>query len=62
MCWRGRIFWRALWGRAEGEVLALPRESLKDARRTRIGAEITGEFRAIDSALAQLHSSPAIYA
>lgn len=53
MCWRRRIIWRALWGRADGEVLALPRERLRDARHTRIGA-VTGEFRAIDSALAQL--------
>jgi cyanophycin synthetase len=41
-------------GRADGEVLALLRDGLKDASRARISAEITGEFLAIDTALAQL--------
>ena len=41
-------------GRADGEVLALLREGLKDASRARVSAEITGEFLAIDTALAQL--------
>ncbi len=41
-------------GRADGEVLALLREGLQDASRARISAEITGEFLAIDTALAQL--------
>lgn len=43
-------------GRAEGEVLALLREGLRDAPRTRDITEITGEFLAIDIALS--HSKP----
>ncbi|MES2369110.1 MAG: cyanophycin synthetase [Pseudomonadota bacterium] len=41
-------------GRAEGEVLALLREGLRDAPRTRDITEITGEFLAIDIALSHL--------
>ncbi|MFH1818988.1 MAG: cyanophycin synthetase [Pseudomonadota bacterium] len=41
-------------GRAEGEVLALLREGLRDAPRTRDIAEVTGEFLAIDIALSHL--------
>ena len=41
-------------GRADGEVLALLRQGLQGARRTRAVQEITGEFLAIDTALAAL--------
>jgi len=41
-------------GRAEGEVLALLREGLAGASRTREVDEIRGEFLAIDTALARL--------
>jgi cyanophycin synthetase len=41
-------------GRADGEVLALLRQGLKNARRTREVVEIRGEFPAIDAALAGL--------
>ena len=38
-------------GRADGEVLALLRDGLKNARRTRKIEEIHGEFLAIDTKL-----------
>ncbi|MDR0578680.1 MAG: cyanophycin synthetase [Candidatus Accumulibacter sp.] len=41
-------------GRADGEVLALLRQGLENARRTRDVVELRGEFLAIDTALAQL--------
>jgi cyanophycin synthetase len=41
-------------GRADGEVMALLREGLKDASRTTHIDEIRGEFIAIDAALARL--------
>jgi len=41
-------------GRADGEVLALLRAGLSDARRTRHVQEIQGEFLAIDTALSRL--------
>ncbi|WP_153110257.1 cyanophycin synthetase [Propionivibrio limicola] len=41
-------------GRADGEVLALLREGLQDAKRTADIKEIRGEFLAIDTALAEL--------
>ena len=41
-------------GRADGEVLALLREGLQNARRTSATQEINGEFIAIDAALASL--------
>ena len=41
-------------GRADGEVLALLRDGLKDARRTREVEEVHGEFLAIDTALGKL--------
>lgn len=41
-------------GRADGEVLGLLREGLKNARRTSMTEEINGEFLAIDSALSHL--------
>jgi cyanophycin synthetase len=41
-------------GRADGEVLALLRAGLAGAKRTRNVDEITGEFIAIDTALARL--------
>jgi cyanophycin synthetase len=41
-------------GRADGEVLALLREGLANARRTTTVEEIRGEFLAIDTALARL--------
>jgi cyanophycin synthetase len=41
-------------GRADGEVVALLREGLKSASRTRHVDEIRGEFLAIDTALARL--------
>ncbi|QDL37136.1 cyanophycin synthetase [Rhodoferax sediminis] len=41
-------------GRADGEVLALLRTGLAQAKRTRCTTEIRGEFNAIDTALARL--------
>jgi len=41
-------------GRADGEVMALLRQGLEGAQRTRFIDEIRGEFIAIDSALARL--------
>jgi cyanophycin synthetase len=41
-------------GRADGEVVALLREGLRGASRTREVQEIRGEFAAIDAALARL--------
>jgi cyanophycin synthetase len=41
-------------GREDGEVLALLREGLKHAKRTKRIDEITGEFKAIDLALERL--------
>jgi cyanophycin synthetase len=41
-------------GRADGEVLALLREGLKQAKRATAVEEIRGEFLAIDTALARL--------
>ncbi|MFN6997712.1 MAG: cyanophycin synthetase, partial [Aquincola tertiaricarbonis] len=41
-------------GRADGEVMALLREGLSQARRTRHVEEIRGEFIAIDHALDRL--------
>jgi len=41
-------------GRADGEVLALLRQGLADARRTQAVSEVRGEFLAIDGALAKL--------
>ncbi|AMP00954.1 cyanophycin synthetase [Collimonas arenae] len=41
-------------GRADGEVLGLLREGLKNARRTTAIEEINGEFIAIDTALSHL--------
>lgn len=43
-------------GRADGEVLALLRQGLENAVRTRAIEEIRGEFLAIDTALARLHA------
>jgi cyanophycin synthetase len=43
-------------GRADGEVLALLRQGLANARRTRDVVEVRGEFLAIDTALAQLEA------
>jgi len=43
-------------GRADGEVLALLQQGLKNAKRTTEIKEITGEFLAIDTALADLQS------
>jgi len=43
-------------GRADGEVLALLREGLQDATRTRHVEEIHGEFIAIDHAMGRLKS------
>jgi cyanophycin synthetase len=43
-------------GRADGEVLALLQQGLKNARRTSHIKEIYGEFMAIDQALAGLQS------
>lgn len=43
-------------GRADGEVLALLRQGLQDAKRTSKVQEIYGEFIAIDSALDALNS------
>ncbi len=42
-------------GRDDGEVIALLREGLQGASRTRHVEEIYGEFKAIDSALARLN-------
>jgi cyanophycin synthetase len=41
-------------GRADGEVLALLRQGLANARRTTVTKEVFGEFLAIDTALATL--------
>jgi cyanophycin synthetase len=41
-------------GRADGDVLALLRQGLANAKRTSVIEEIRGEFRAIDRALALL--------
>ena len=41
-------------GRDDGEVIALLREGLQGASRTRYVEEIYGEFKAIDSALERL--------
>ncbi|NYT22361.1 cyanophycin synthetase [Alcaligenaceae bacterium] len=41
-------------GRADGEVIALLREGLRNAGRTTQVQEVQGEFRAIDTALARL--------
>ncbi|MBI4988148.1 MAG: cyanophycin synthetase [Rhodocyclales bacterium] len=41
-------------GRADGEVLALLREGLKQAKRAKAVEEIRGEFLAIDTALARI--------
>jgi cyanophycin synthetase len=43
-------------GRADGEVLALLRDGLKEAPRTTRIDEVRGEFAAIDSALARLQA------
>jgi len=43
-------------GRADGEVLALLRDGLSNAKRTRFTQEIQGEFIAIDTALAKLEA------
>jgi cyanophycin synthetase len=43
-------------GRAEGEVLALLQQGLVNAKRAKKTIEITGEFLAIDTALADLHA------
>ena len=43
-------------GRADGEVLGLLRQGLQNARRTRQVEEVHGEFKAIDTALAQLEA------
>ncbi|CAM3779168.1 cyanophycin synthetase [Bordetella sputigena] len=43
-------------GRADGEVVALLREGLRNASRTRYTTEINGEFVAIDAALARLQA------
>jgi len=43
-------------GRADGEVLALLRQGLENAKRTREVQEIHGEFAAIDTALAGLRA------
>jgi cyanophycin synthetase len=44
-------------GRKEGEVLALLRRGLAQAKRVKQIDEITGEFRAIDTALARLRKN-----
>jgi cyanophycin synthetase len=41
-------------GRADGEVVALLRAGLKNARRTKVVEEVNGEFKAIDRGLALL--------
>lgn len=43
-------------GRADGEVLALLRQGLEKASRTKATEEIRGEFLAIDTALARLNA------
>ncbi len=43
-------------GRADGEVLALLQQGLKNARRANTVDEIIGEFNAIDTALSRLES------
>jgi cyanophycin synthetase len=43
-------------GRSDGEVIALLREGLKGATRTKNISEITGEFLAIDTAMNRLHA------
>ena len=43
-------------GRADGEVLALLRQGLENAKRTTASQEIRGEFPAIDTALARLET------
>ena len=43
-------------GRADGEVINLLRDGLKNAKRVRHVEAITGEFLAIDTALARLQS------
>ena len=43
-------------GRSDGEVVALLREGLRGAARTRAVDEIRGEFAAIDRALADLQA------
>ena len=43
-------------GRADGEVLALLREGLRDASRARYCTQIQGEFAAIDAALARVQA------
>lgn len=43
-------------GRADGEVLALLRDGLSNAKRTKSTQEIQGEFLAIDTALAKLEA------
>jgi len=43
-------------GRADGEVLALLRDGLSNAKRTTSTQEIQGEFVAIDTALAKLEA------
>ena len=43
-------------GRADGEVIALLRDGLKDAKRVRHVEAITGEFLAIDTALTRLQA------
>jgi cyanophycin synthetase len=43
-------------GRADGEVVALLRQGLEGAARTRMVEEIQGEFTAIDTALAKLQA------
>jgi cyanophycin synthetase len=43
-------------GRADGEVLALLRQGLTNAKRAKKIDEITGEFLAIDTALSRLQA------
>ncbi|MHB1677443.1 MAG: cyanophycin synthetase [Sulfuriferula sp.] len=43
-------------GRADGEVIALLRQGLANAKRTREISEISGEFKAIDFALSRLET------
>jgi cyanophycin synthetase len=43
-------------GREEGEVLALLQDGLRNAKRADKIDEITGEFKAIDEALARLQA------
>jgi cyanophycin synthetase len=42
-------------GREDGEVIALLRDGLANARRAKRVDDITGEFKAIDMALDRLH-------